>query len=166
MSVCLISLSFFLYVSLLVPCLSIFPSVCSPVCLYCTPTHTHRHAHRHTHTHTHKHTSVSLDIFQLFHPTLLYLHALSLSKVTTFFFMSNPLCVDVWVCVCEAYGHSLTHTPTHTHTHRLIHGPWTLSFPISLLNSFPLISPQSPLFLSLLFPLVFLSYISPISNLL
>lgn len=101
-----------LSVSLLSPFLFISPSVYSPIFVLHTPTNMR------THGHTHTHTFVSLGIFfPLFHPTLLYLHALSLSKVTTFVFMSYPLCVGVCVGVCEAYGHSLSHTQTHTNTY-------------------------------------------------
>lgn len=89
---------------------SLLLSLRFPVRLYCTPPRTRAHAHREAHTHT----SVSPDIFQLFHPILLYLHALSLSKVTTFVFMSYPLRVCVWHMV--TYSLYLSPPPTHTHT--------------------------------------------------
>lgn len=102
-----------LSVSLLSPFLFITPSVYSPIFVLHTPTNMHTCAHTDTHTHL----CFSWHFFPLFHPTLLYLHALSLSKVTTFVFMSYPLCVGVCVGVCEAYGHSLSHTQTHTNTY-------------------------------------------------
>lgn len=102
-----------LSVSLLSPFLFITPSVYSPIFVLHTPTNMHTCAHTDTHTHL----CFSWHFFALFHPTLLYLHALSLSKVTTFVFMSYPLCVGVCVGVCEAYGHSLSHTQTHTNTY-------------------------------------------------
>lgn len=119
-----------LSVSLLSPFLFITPSVYSPIFVLHTPTNMHTCAHTDTHT------FVSLGIFfPLFHPTLLYLHALSLSKVTTFVFMSYPLCVGVCVQVCVR--HTVTHSCTHRHTQTLIHAPWTLCSTISLLNSLP-----------------------------
>ena len=127
----------FLSVSLSSPCLSISPSVCSPVSLSIAL------PREHTHTHAHTHTSVSLDIFPLFHPTLLYLHALSLSKVTASVFMSYPLCVGVCVCVCVcgSVWHAVTHTNTDAHIHlSMPSGPCAqlsvslIPFPSSFLN--------------------------------
>ncbi len=161
MSVCL--LVSFLAVSLLSPCLSISPSVCSPVYLYCTPTHTH------IHTHTHLCFSWYFSVIS----SNTTLSSCLITKQGHYICLHElpSLCGCVCVGVCEAYGHShtrshtLTLTLTLTHTHRVIHAPWTLRSTISLLNSLPLISPQSLLFPSLLFFFVFLSYISPISNL-
>ena len=137
-------LSLFVYSSLL--CLSFSLTVIPlplhfPICLfpclslYRTPMRTR------THTHAHTHTSVSLDIFPLFHPTLLYLHALSLSKVTASVFMSYPLCVGVCVCVCGSVWHAVTHTNTDAHIHlSMPSGPCAqlsvslIPFPSSFLN--------------------------------
>lgn len=95
----------------------------------------------HAYTQTHTHLCFSWHFFPLFHPTLLYLHALSLSKVTTFVFMSYPLCVGVCVGVCEAYGHSLSHTQTHKHLSMPL-GPCA-QLSVSLIL-FPLISTHPP----------------------
>lgn len=103
-----------LSVSLLSPFLFISPSVYSPVFVLRTPTHMHTCTHAHTHTHT---PLFLLVFFPLFHPTLLYLHALSLSKVTTFVFMSYPLCVGVCVGVWGIRSLTLAHTQTHTNTY-------------------------------------------------
>lgn len=104
-------------------------------------------ARAHARTEAHTHTSVSLDIFQLFHPALLYLHALSLSKVTTFVFMSYPS-ARTCVCVCGTWSLFLSISHTHTHTHQYLSmppGSWTqLSVSLILSPHLPYSCSSSP----------------------
>lgn len=148
-----------LSVSLLSPFLFITPSVYSPIFVLHTPTNMHTCAHTDTHTPL----FLLAFFFPLFHPTLLYLHALSLSKVTTFVFMSYPLCVGVGVCVCRCVWGIRSLTLAHTDTHKHLSMPPGPCAQLSVsLILFPLISTHPPHPHILFF--VFLSYISPISN--
>ena len=163
-------LSLFVYSSLL--CLSFSLTVIPlplhfPICLfpclslYRTPTRTHTH----THTRTHTHFCFSWYFSVISSNTTLSSclitkqgHCICLHELPS---LCGCVCVCVCVWECVACGHSHKHRRTHS----LIHALWTLRSTISLPNSLPLIFPQSPLSASLLFLLVFLSFISPISNL-